>query len=293
MNQIFCGDARWMGEVADESVQLVVTSPPYNVGKPYDQHDDNLPMGEYLNMLERVFSECWRVLVKGGRLCVNVANVGRTPYIPLSASVTVLLAEQWLHRGEIIWDRGASAGVSTAWGSFGSSRNPVLRDVHEYILVFSKDSFLFENGGPTGATGGEFASWTRSVWRPEQRVPEVQRKVLQKLRYAREKGKDDQWLAEQIARAADVVYQEPGETVWQMQTAGQNGHPAPFPEELPRRLILLYSRPGDVVLDPFMGSGTTAVAAMKEGRQYIGYDVSETYCQQARERIAANVQFTF
>jgi DNA modification methylase len=100
-------------------------------------------------------------------------------------------------------------------------------------------------------------------------------------------------VAEQIARAADAVYQEPAETVWQMQTAGQNGHPAPFPEELPRRLILLYSRPGDVVLDPFIGSGTTAVAAMKEGRLWIGYDVSETYCRQARERIAANVQFNF
>lgn len=285
MNRIFCGDARDMKEVADASVQLVVTSPPYNVGKDYIDHDDSMEMGGYMEFLRQVWSECHRVLVPGGRLCINVANTDRKPYVPLNAYITVdLLRRGWLMRGEIIWDKGASAGTSTAWGSFGRSSNPVLRDVHEYILVFSKDQYKM-SGRETGITGGQFVGWTRSVWRPEQRVEAVQKKAGEKIRYGRDHKKDDLWVAEQIARAADGVYAEAGETVWQMNTANGTGHPAPFPVELPRRLILLYTAPGDVVLDPFMGSGSTAVAAMREGRQWIGYDVSPDYCRMSEARI--------
>ena len=141
-------------------------------------------------------------------------------------------------RGEIIWDKASSAGSSTAWGSWKSASNPVLRDVHEYILVFSKGSFSRKRNGKENSIRKEdFLEWTKSVWT----FPSVSAKRI--------------------------------------------GHPAPFPEELPHRLIQLYTFVGDVVLDPFCGSGTTCLSALKSGRHYIGYDVEEKYIELANERI--------
>lgn len=287
MNRIFCGDARCMDQVADESVHLVVTSPPYNVGKGYKDHDDQMSMAEYMKFLGDVWSECKRVLVPGGRLCINVANVGRKPYVPLSSLITVhMLQAGWLMRGEIIWDKGSSAGVSTSWGSFASSSDPILRDVHEYILVFSKGQYRMDNGYKTGLGGSEFATWTKSVWRPEDRIKKMQVAVREKLMAGRRYSKDDAWLADKIARAADGLYAEGSNTVWMMRTESNSDHPAPFPVELPRRLIQIYTKPGDVVLDPFMGSGSTAVAAVELYRRYIGYEISPDYCRAAEERVA-------
>lgn len=294
MNWVICGDARRMREVADESVHLVVTSPPYNVGKAYAAHDDQMSMAEYMRFLGDVWQECWRVLVPGGRLCVNVANVGRNPYVPLNTLITAqMLQAGWLMRGEIIWNKGASAGVSTAWGSFASSTNPVLRDVHEYILIFSKGQYRLENGDKTGLDGTAFAAWTKSVWTPEEKFKRITKVVGRKIAAAKKDGKDAAWLADGIARGIESLYAEESETVWVMRTESKSKPPAPFPVELPRRLIQLYTKPGDVVLDPFMGSGSTAVAALELCRAYVGYDVSEAYCQMARERIAASVQFDF
>ncbi|MGQ9584858.1 MAG: DNA-methyltransferase [Anaerolineae bacterium] len=238
---IVCADSRDMREVADESVQLVVTSPPYNVSKGYAGYRDRRPLHEYLDFLDAVWQECHRVLCRGGRMAVNVANTDRTPYIPLSALITTRLLDLgFLMRGEIIWDKGASVGVSTAWGSFARPTNPVLRDVHEYILVFCKEDWRLpgrEEG--SGIQNQDFVDWTRSIWQ----IP--------------------------------------------TESASRVGHPAPFPEELPRRLILLYTSRGDTVLDPFLGSGTTAVAAARLGRRYVGYDVSPEYCELARRRLGA------
>ncbi len=321
---IVCGDARRMDALSDGSVQLVVTSPPYNVGKAYANHDDRLPLDEYLAFLNQVWRECYRVLAPGGRLCINVANTDRKPYLPLNALITAELLRMgrdeglcWQMRGEIIWDKGSSAGVSTAWGSFASSTDPVLRDVHEYIMVFSKDQFRLESGGKTGVSGGQFVDWTRSIWRPEEtgeRLPvsgersslnsqdaaepgatppgrsleALQRKLAGKLKEARRRGKDDEWIGESLARAAWQYLSEPGEGIWAMTTESGVAHPAPFPVELPKRLILLYTKPGDLVLDPFMGAGATAVAATKSGRHFVGYDVSEEYCELARKRVEAS-----
>ncbi len=325
---IICGDARHMDQVADGSVQLVVTSPPYNVGKAYATHNDSLPLDEYLAFLNQVWRECYRVLAPGGRLCINVANTDRKPYLPLNALITAELLRMardeglgWQMRGEIIWDKGSSAGVSTAWGSFASSTDPVLRDVHEYIMVFSKEQFRLVGGGKTGISGGQFVDWTRSIWRPEEpegvkpetwsvarsagtdgaderpanegkttgrSLDALQRKLAGKLKEARRRDKDDEWIAESLARAAWQYVSEPGEGIWAMTTESGVAHPAPFPVELPRRLILLYTQPGDLVLDPFMGAGATAVAAVQTGRHYAGYDVSEEYCALARKRVEAS-----
>jgi DNA modification methylase len=242
VDQIYRGDGRNMKEVRDGRVSLIVCSPPYNVRKPYSNHDDDMPLDEYKKLLLDVWRECKRVLRPGGRLCVNVAGVWRQPYLPLHSIIWEQLVDQlkFQMRGEIIWNKGASVGVSTAWGSFASPSNPTLRDVHEYVLVFSKDGeFKLEN--QTNETPDirniEFVEWTRSVW--------------------------------------DMP----------TESAKRVGHPAPFPEELPRRLILLYTFPGDIVLDPFAGSGSTCLAAYHTKRRYVGYDVDGGYVRVARKRL--------
>jgi site-specific DNA-methyltransferase (adenine-specific) len=236
LDRILCKSAETMDDLPDASVHLMVTSPPYNVGKDYDE---DFSLDEYLSFLCRVWAEVYRVLVPGGRACVNVANLGRRPYIPLHA----FIVEDWLAlgalmRGEIIWNKAASSAGSTAWGSWTSAANPTLRDVHEYILVFSKGRFSRPAKGRTSTvTKEEFLELTKSVWT-----------------FPAEK-----------ARAV--------------------GHPAPFPVELPRRLIQLYTFQGDVILDPFMGSGQTAIAAVQAGRHYVGYEISEEYLRLAERRI--------
>ena len=227
-----------MAELPAGCAHLMVTSPPYNAGKEYDQ---DLTLDEYRALLRRVFAETYRVLVSGGRACVNVANLGRKPYLPLHAFVIQDMLDIGFHmRGEVIWDKGSSASSSTAWGSWRSAANPVLRDVHEYVLVFSKESFSRKaEGRRSTITRDAFLEWTKSVWS------------------------------------------------FPAASARKIGHPAPFPEELPRRLIELYSFRGDVILDPFCGSGTTCLAAANLGRHYVGYEIEPKYVHLAEARLAA------
>lgn len=242
LDRIYSHSSEDMHELPDGSVHLMVTSPPYNVGKEYDE---DLTMDDYRGLLRRVLAETWRVVAPGGRACVNVANLGRKPYIPLHAYVIADAAETGFQmRGEIIWDKGAGAGTSTAWGSWLSASNPTLRDTHEYILVFQK---------PHPKTG--FG----------RKAPEGHENTIER---------DD--------------FLESTKSVWRFspQSAKRASHPAPFPVELPRRLIQLYTYTNDVVLDPFMGTGATAIAAANAGRRYVGYDTSAEYCSIAEERIA-------
>ena len=236
-NKIIMGTSENMKEIPDNSLHLMVTSPPYNVSKEYDE---DLSLKEYLQLLRNVFAETYRVLVYCGRACVNVANLGRKPYIPLSDYISHMMIEiGFKMRGEIIWAKGAGAGVSMAWGSWQSASNPVLRDTHEYILVFSKGAFdRKKEDRENTITKEQFMEWTKSVWTMN---PESAKKVK---------------------------------------------HPAPFPVELPYRLTQLYTFKGDVVLDPFIGSGSTAIAALKSERKYIGYDIDPEYIKIAEERIA-------
>ncbi len=237
LDRIYCSSSENMVELPDSSIHLMVTSPPYNVGKEYDE---DLNLGEYLEFLNRIWLEVMRVLVPGGRACINVANLGRKPYIPLHAFIIRdMLESGFLMRGEIIWDKAASASASTAWGSWRSASNPTLRDVHEYILVFSKGSFRREKVKDRGDTisRDDFLQNTRSVW------------------------------------------------TFPAESARKVGHPAPFPVELPRRLIQLYTFEGEIVLDPFMGSGQSALAALETGRHYIGYEIDPAYAELAENRI--------
>jgi len=163
LDKVLCQNSRDMHNIPDSSVHLMVTSPPYNVGKKYDL---DLSSAEYVELLKDVFSEAYRVLVTGGRACVNVANLGRRPYLPVHKFVMdTMLSLGFLMRGEVIWNKGAGTGVSTAWGSWRSPSNPVLRDAHEYILIFSKQKFSRKGikKRPTISTH-EFLDYTRSVW---------------------------------------------------------------------------------------------------------------------------------
>ena len=169
LDKIFCGNCRAMEEVDDGSVQLIVTSPPYNVGKDYNYYEDSRPLLDYLEFLRLVWIESKRVLCRGGRIAINIANVNRKPYLPLHAFIIQQMLDLgFMMRGEILWDKHSTAGVSTAWGSFARASNPVLRDVHEYIMVFSKQTMRLEppwtRGAHTGITNQEFVDWTRSIW---------------------------------------------------------------------------------------------------------------------------------
>lgn len=268
LDRIYCADSRHMREVDDGSVQLIVTSPPYNVGKDYAAHQDTMERDVYLALLNDVWQECVRILCNGGRLAVNVANTWRKPYVPLNSFITrQLLDLGLLMRGEIIWDKGPSAGVSTAWGSFARASNPTLRDVHEYIMIFSKGSWKLEEtrGEKSGIENLEFVEWTKSVWhRPQDEV---------------EDSSNSLWHFDTQSKRRHA-------TNGDGRKAAPAPHPAPFPVDLPLRLILLYTNIGDVVLDPFMGSGTTALAAKMTRRHYIGYEISPEYCGLAEERLA-------
>ena len=237
LDTVINASSEQMTGLPDNSVHLMVTSPPYNVGKDYDE---DLTLPEYLAFLDRVWAETYRVLVPGGRACINVANLGRKPYIPLHTFIARDMIELgFLMRGEIIWDKGASASASTAWGSWQSATNPTLRDVHEYILIFSKGSY--RRGRPEDRkdtiTKEQFLEFTKSIWN------------------------------------------------FPAESARKIGHPAPFPIELPYRLIQLYTFENEIVLDPFMGSGQTALAALKSGRHFVGYELNSEYQTLADKRI--------
>ena len=163
IDRIFCKSSEKMDELPDSSVHLMVTSPPYNVGKEYD---NDLSLDEYRQFLKRVWTEVKRVTVPGGRVCINIANLGRKPYIPLhSFIIEDMLDLGYLMRGELIWNKAASSSSSTAWGTFASARNPTLRDIHEYILVFSKGSYSRESRDRKNTiTKQEFLELTKSIW---------------------------------------------------------------------------------------------------------------------------------
>lgn len=235
-DRLYCHTAEDMHHIPDNSVALAVTSPPYNASK---QYDEDLSLEEYIGLIARVGKEVYRVLQPGGRYAVNIANLGRKPYIPLTAYFyQAHLGIGFLPMGEIVWQKGKGANGSTAWGSWMNARSPRFRDIHEYILIFAKQSYSRPDRGVSDIEKEEFMAGTLSVW---EIPPESAKRI---------------------------------------------GHPAPFPVTLVDRLIRMLTYRDDVVLDPFLGSGTSAVAAARAGRHYIGYEIEADYLALAEARIA-------
>lgn len=254
VDRIVLGDIRDHPKtVADNSVALVVTSPPYFAGKEYEtaigQGHVPASYGDYLAMVHGVLAACVRALEPGGRMAVNVANLGRKPYRSLSADVIGILTEELglLLRGEIVWRKARGAAGNCAWGSYQRPADPVLRDLTERVVVASKGRFDRALGPRTRHAGGYPSE--ASMWRDE--------------------------------------FLEATTDVWELapQSAVRANHPAPFPVELPQRLIDLYTYRGDLVLDPFAGSGTTAAASIITQRNYLGYDTDPGYVAAATERL--------
>ncbi|MDE3207175.1 MAG: site-specific DNA-methyltransferase [Acidobacteriota bacterium] len=258
LDKLIVGDARRMDEVPDSSVALVVTSPPYFAGKEYEEAlgEEGVPGTylDYLEMLREVLAECARKLEPGGRLAVNVANLGRRPYRSLSADVIGILQDdlRLLLRGEIIWMKQRGSSGSCAWGSFQRPANPVLRDLTERVVVASKGRF--------------------------------DRALPARERLARSLPSESSMTRDDFMENTLDVWEIPAES------ATRVGHPAPFPVELPARLIEMYTYRGDLVLDPFAGSGTTAVAALRTGRHFAGYDLDASYVALAEVRVRAERQ---
>lgn len=234
-DRLYCQSAEEM-PLPSDSVALAITSPPYNVGRAYDT---DLSLSEHLGLIERVGREVYRVLQPGGRYVFNVANLWRKPYIPMDAHCWQLHQDLgFTPMGTVIWQKGKGASGRTSWGSWLSASAPVLRDIHEFLLVMAKGGSKRPDRGLSTISPKEFCEATLSIWN----IPPA--------------------------------------------SARRVGHPSPFPLALPERAIRLWSYVGDVVLDPFMGAGTTCVAAKRLGRRYVGFDPVANYVALAEQRLA-------
>lgn len=237
VDKIYCHTSENMLHIPNRSVSLAFTSPPYNAGKDYDEDFD---LASYLKLIGQVASEVHRILIPGGRYIINIANLGRKPYIPLHSYFYAIHTKVgFLPAGEIIWQKAKGASGSCAWGSWKSAKSPRLRDIHEYLLVFVKDDYSRQEKGESDISRDEFMKATLSIWNIP---PESAKRV---------------------------------------------GHPAPFPVDLALRVIRLYSYKRDIILDPFVGSGTTCIAAKVSGRHWVGYDINKKYCEITERRLAA------
>jgi len=240
LNKIICADVlAGLAKLPPESVHLIITSPPYNLEKDYEHHDDNLEYREYLDWMRSVWEAALRVLVNGGRLCINIGENKRQniTFPTFSAFINQCVDLGMLYRGTLIWNKN-SAAKHCAWGSWKSCSNPHVVPRHEYIIAFSKGQWKLEGDKELcDVTDVDFMDYTRSVW------------------------------------------------VMPTEHRSKIGHPAPFPEELPYRLIRFYCYRGNTVLDMFGGSGTVGVVAAQLERKFILIDSSPQYCKLAKSRI--------
>jgi DNA modification methylase len=246
-DRILCGDCRQLlRKMPAGCVHLAITSPPYNVGLDYDGHNDRMPYEKYLGWLLPVWKELHRVLVPGGRFALNICPTSIKDFRPIHYDMARQLRDiGFIMRTEILWYK-QTMRRRTAWGSFRSPSNPHIVPSWEYVLVFSKGSWkLPGRKQDADITGEEFIKFSDGFW-----------KILPETR------------GRQPFRSKKT-----------------DGHPAPFPEELIYRLVKFYSYRGNVVLDPFGGTGTVAAVAARTGRHFVHMDLSKRYCQITARRL--------
>ena len=262
-DQIICGDSHViLKAMPAKSVHLAITSPPYNVGLAYDSHNDKMPYQEYLRWLIPFWKELKRVLVPGGRFALNIAPTSIKDFKPVHYDMTTDLKKLgFIMRTEILWYK-QTIRRRTAWGSWKSPRNPHVMPSWEYVLVFSKGSWTLEgNRADADITGEEFIKFSDAFWKIK---PETAgRQPFLNSLYPPKRPKTEN------------------------RKPKTDSHPAPFPEELIYRLIKFYSYRGNVVLDPFGGTGTVATVAARTHRHYVHLDLSQKYCTISAERVAA------
>ena len=268
-DQIVCGDClQVLRAMPKACVHLAITSPPYNVGLEYDSHHDRMSYKDYLAWLKPIWKELKRVLVRGGRFALNVAPTSIKDFRPIHYDMAAQLRGLgFIMRTEILWYK-QTMRRRTAWGSFKTPANPHIVPSWEYVLVFSKGSWSLEgNKADADITSEEFIQFSDGFW--EIRPETMGRQPFLKSLYApRRGGRDREDVKERQAKEK------------------KEGHPAPFPEKLIYRLIKFYSYRGNVVLDPFGGTGTVAVVAHQTGRRFVHIDLSKKYCEVAAERFA-------
>lgn len=252
-HKIIIGDSRWMEEVKDETVHLIVTSPPYWQLKDYGNHNQigfNDTYEEYINNLNLVWNECKRVLHKGCRLCINIGDpfarsvyYGRYKVIPIRTEIVKFCESNGFdYMGAIIWQKVTTChttGGATIMGSFPYPRNGIIKLDYEYILIFKK----------YGAS------------------PPVSREIKEQSKLTSE-----EWNRYFTGH-------------WNFSGEKQDKHLAMFPEELPKRLIKMFSFVGDTILDPFLGSGTTTLAAKNWKRNSIGYEINDNFLPLIKEKL--------
>ncbi len=242
INKIVVGDAEEVLKlIPDNSVDIIITSPPYNFGQHYanDPTQDTKEWNAYFKKLSLIWTECYRILKPGGRIAVNIQPLF-SDYMPTHHIISYqLLNIGFLWKAEILWEKSNYNAKYTAWGSWKSPSMPYLKYTWEFIEVFDKETHK-KTGKKENIdiTEEEFKKWVYAKW---EITPEIKMK--------------------------------------------EYGHPAMFPEELPYRLIKLFSYKGDIVLDPFNGAGTTTLVAWKLKRRFIGIDISLKYCKTAIQRI--------
>ena len=236
-NKIYCHDCiTGMQQLDEKTVDLIITSPPYNVTIDYDGYADDMSLDDYLDWSKKWMGECFRVLKDGGRFCLNVADILNReesgPYSIYLGKIALDIGFQFYSK--IIWVQN-DVFNATSWGSWESASCPAFLCEFENVLVFYKTQKKTIEKGEDDIKAEEFKEWVRCLWN----IAPDRRKL----------------------------------------------HPAPFPVSLPYRLIKLLSFKDAIILDPFMGSGTTALASKMLERRYIGFDTSEEYCKIAKKRV--------
>lgn len=238
--KIIKGDAKLRGTLKKESVDLIVTSPPYNLGMEYsgDGGDDFLTYDDYLKFSKRWLANAYHWTKPTGRLCLNIGlDKNKGGKQPTAADLTTLaMSVGWNYHATIIWNEG-NISRRTAWGSWMSASAPHIIAPVETIIVLHKGDWKRLNQGENDITADEFKEWVLGIWN------------------------------------------------FNGESAKRVGHEAPFPRELPKRCIKLFSFVGDTVLDPFLGSGTTLIEAVENGRHGIGIEKEQKYCDLAEKRI--------
>ncbi|MEO0076026.1 MAG: site-specific DNA-methyltransferase [candidate division WOR-3 bacterium] len=230
--------------VKDESIDLIVTSPPYNVGIEYNSHKDTMSYENYLSFTKEWIAKCYRLAKLDGRFCLNIPlDKNKGGQQSVCADITTIAKEVgWKYHSTIIWNE-QNISRRTAWGSWLSASAPFVIAPVEVIVVLYKEQWKKVSGSKkSDITKDEFMQWTNGVWT---------------------------FMGESKKRI---------------------GHPAPFPVELPKRCIKLFSFVGDTILDPFLGSGTTLIACVMTNRKGIGVEIDKNYCELAKQRLINEVK---